>query len=534
MPQLGMSKGLAFVNDWEGDIDRLYQREEYAATVKARKEQDAQFWANQLKRGHASTPYLEGRYDSFAKDLTRKIADFAIANPGFRTDVTKLAEFQNMTGQLLDNDILREDLQVQANFERLQQQIVSGNMTQSQIEEEMRKYNEYANADPSSKVDPYVFVNPKQVLIPDLITEDASLLAPVSDYRLNNETHRFENITSVPYQNIHATAAGRYATEDGKMAINRDYNAMIEQHPEYKNMDGYEDPLTWYAKRLEMATVKENSPDQYDYAWQLKEQNNASGGGGNASIPYAYYNRVSKFSGIPDGANNGMNATYLDIAFTKFGEIGKTAVINASTDDMLWNPGDPDKNNEGAKLEKVPFNVSAKAENVEEIVNIGGIYYAKTKVSFDIGGERRLGSSVMNIDQATLEKYGFTSGETVSNPLFEQPSNATTFGSGQTVTGYVYTPTIINETTMTNYDYQFLGAAQAKDTAPWYTENTDSILLNDFELFNSEFKQGRIPAGAVPYSHPTLNNGEKGRYYIIETSDGKYAYDKINEEFYKQ
>ena len=71
MPQLGMSKGLAFVNDWEGDIDRLYQREEYAATVKARKEQDAQFWANQLKRGHAST-ILEGRYDSLLKILQGK------------------------------------------------------------------------------------------------------------------------------------------------------------------------------------------------------------------------------------------------------------------------------------------------------------------------------------------------------------------------------------------------------------------------------------------------------------------------------
>ena len=221
-------------------------------------------------------------------------------------------------------------------------------------------------------------------------------------------------------------------------------------------MDGYEDPLTWYAKRLEMATVKIHLINMI-MPGNLKNKIMLLVMVGNASIPYAYYNRVSKFSGIPDGADNGMNATYLDIAFTKFGEIGKTAVINASTDDMLWNPGDPDKNNEGAKLEKVPFNVSAKAENVEEIVNIGGIYYAKTKVSFDIGGERRLGSSVMNIDQATLEKYGFTSGETVSNPLFEQPSNATTFGSGQTVTGYVYTPTIINETTMTNYDYQFLG-----------------------------------------------------------------------------
>jgi hypothetical protein len=475
MPQLGISKGLSFVNDWEKDIDRVYQREEYAAGARARKEQDAMFWANQLKKGHGSTPYLEGKYDAFAKEQTKKIADFAIANPGFRTDVTKLAKFQNLTGALLDNPILQQDLQVKAQYEKFQAAVAGNNLTKLQIEKEHKKYNEYANADPNSDATPYVFENPKVITIPDLLKEDASLLEPRTDVILNQSTHQYEDVTSVPIENIQTTAERRYSSEEGKLAINKEYIKTLEEHPEYASIPGYENALSWYAKSLEYLTEKKNSYRTYDYKWQ-QDQRRAAGEGKEIVSPYAYIQRISKLKDIPDGGS--IKATSYDLAWTRNEEKGGLTNITPSSGDLIWSKKGG-KEGKGGYV-AIDLNVTAKAIGASEIVNIGGIFYVKTDFSFESGGRNEFTASTPDIPNALIEDYGLHSSDIVSMPIAGMNTqSAKGFKPGQLHEGTMLTPMIIEDTRATNYDKMYLGQSYAEKTSSFYESELNSKIQAD-------------------------------------------------------
>jgi hypothetical protein len=165
---LGVTKGASFVNDWNKDIDRLYQREEYAANVRYQKEQKTRFFAEQIKRGHGSNPRVESELNDYYKGLNSELANFVTENPNFETDVNAMQKFLDISDRYINNGILQQDVQVKQEFDKLRQAVSEGKITETKYHEEMARYNEYI--DPIRKGDPYVFTNFKEINGSDYLT----------------------------------------------------------------------------------------------------------------------------------------------------------------------------------------------------------------------------------------------------------------------------------------------------------------------------------------------------------------------------
>jgi hypothetical protein len=182
MARTGLGKGLAVRHDFGADINRLYQQENLRSQIQVEKERKARYYGEMLKGGHVRGKANTERLQQFYDGVNDELATFVTENPGWETDPGLFAEFSRISDQYLNNDIIREDLQVQANFEALQRAAQSGSMDAMDIERNMEAYNEYIE----NGGDPYVFVNPKKVEYNDIVKESIGLVG----YTKQPQTYR--------------------------------------------------------------------------------------------------------------------------------------------------------------------------------------------------------------------------------------------------------------------------------------------------------------------------------------------------------
>lgn len=173
----GFASALAYQHDWQQSIGGLYKREEHAARVRAEVEQKTQLYSRLLEKKDLVTPYNNKRLQSFYAEHLPKIGQFISENPDFETDIGKYAEFMRLASQMQDNDIIREELQVQKEKELLYQN--RDKLTPERFNTEMERYLSYYNQDPvaEKKADPYFFNNYLVVDFNKMVNEATAALA---------------------------------------------------------------------------------------------------------------------------------------------------------------------------------------------------------------------------------------------------------------------------------------------------------------------------------------------------------------------
>lgn len=487
MAGIGTKKGLSFVNDWEGDINRLYQREEYAAKVRAEKEQKTQYYAGLLKKGHGTNPRAEKDLDQFYSKVNTELADFVIENPNFETDVNAMQKFMSISDKYLNNDILRKDLQVKQQFEDLQK--ASGDLTEEEIESEMERYNAYINSEPGDEVSPYVFMNYKRKSSLDLLGEITSQLQAVDgETQLDNTAHVFYRNREVPILNVFNTVTSTYTDKKNKIVMDNEYKAFKEQNPQNSM---FPDVITYWTHKAKNATPIEMKTVAADYEYEQKMQQKYSDSGAGAGvIPYALTTEFPKLRALltdKDGnplLSGETNANDASVAFTKFQTLNKPAQVSQA--DNIW------AYDESGSPVKFDFPTAAQVTSISHYVNIGGVAYARGTIKLNTSGEIGLGAENAGLIDSTAKKlkgWGFTSSQVTSVPLIDSGGQTTRYMKGQEWTGEVLIPVNPSAENAIAYDNIVGGQANATKAAVTNITSTMSEILSDPGLARNYFAQ---------------------------------------------
>lgn len=523
--QLGTAKGLSFVNDWDKDIDRIYQREEYAARLRQENERKAAFYGEQLKRGHGSNPRTEAELDEYYMGLNKELADFVTENPDYERDVDGMRKFLDISAKYLNNPILQRDQQVKQEFDRLRDAVGRGEITKAKYEEEMAKYNEYI--DPEKKGDPYVFTNFKLPSFSDLLKEANDQLQPSKDLetKLDPVSHTFYSLKQTDPQAIYNTARGIMANEESRLVVEKEYKELIAADPKAATI--FPDATTYLSKRIEYGEPVDRVTVAADYAWQKQLEADIKGKG-QSSFAYFYANELPKLRSLTEKNEKGVNATggtfptsNPAIALTKFAKLG--GKLNLSAKDGIK------VETENGYLDFAEP-VTLTAGTAREYVNIGGLLYLRMDVSFETGYKTAsLEDPEPMIPEETIKKYGFRSSQNVTESLLNKGGSSLSITKGIKNEGTVLVPINLDAETMTAYDDQFIGSVEhTKEVAPLYTETAQQTIASDPVLLRHEIRQRYgfdVGTGVVKADYdPDVSKQEGKNMFRIVDKDKKVWY----------
>lgn len=221
----GAGKALSYQHDFGKDIDRLYQREAYRAQVEAEKERKASFYASMMKEQTAATPLNQQKLSMFYEGVAKEVADFAMNNPGWESDVMKSQKMYSIMDKYINNDIIREDQQVQQEWEKTKQAVNQGQITQSEYNTLAEQYENYKE----NGGDPYVFLNPKRQTVNEIIEETSKILKADQRTETDQRTGKISRISEVSDENYDLTTTAILADPDKKIVFEREYNAIDEK-----------------------------------------------------------------------------------------------------------------------------------------------------------------------------------------------------------------------------------------------------------------------------------------------------------------
>jgi hypothetical protein len=358
----GSAKGLSFQNDFERDTDRLYQREAYRSQVQAEKEQKTKYYAGLMKEHPATAPSMVKALEPFYKDLNNKLADFAINNPNFETDVNKMQEFLGITDQYLNNDFVRKDMQSQEQFKLLQNAYNEGKITKGKWEEEMNRYTDFQE----NGGDSYTFSNPKTKEMSDILKEINTHLAPTV-IRKTEGVKIIEHTFTDP-ERIKGAARLWYSNEENKMAIDSAWNGLTkEERGSFEN-----NQMGWLEARIASGEEVGDQLIGYDKLYEDKMKTQNDNAAGLASYHRFYIGNVLE----PLQANGETPADKNNIAFTEFGDLKQPLPTSASGRNVkVYDPENP------GQLKTINLSGNVSAIGAGKIKNIGGVPFVEVSVA---------------------------------------------------------------------------------------------------------------------------------------------------------
>jgi len=454
MANTGLGKGLAVRHDFRRDIQTLYQRENMRAQIQEEKRRKAQLYGSMLKKGHVRGEYNTRRLEEHYDQLNGKLSDFVTENPGWETDPGLFAKFVEISDGYLQNDIIQEDVQVQQQFEALQQKVNSGTMGTDEINRQMDVYHNYIE----NGGDPYVFVNPREHDPIDLVTQTASTIGTVQEevfYKAKNGLTQSRMETRPNLAAVQPAVNALFADEDKRRVMEK----------MYQDAGGKEvaDSAKLYATELVNGTFKfANSQMHYDqYELRMATKNASAAAAGGAQATSQVYNHVwapyeeamlnRQNIGLEDLQPNGANAT-----LTPWGKIGEVQNITAADQYKLIDEnGKPVDFNYSARTELTgvgSFTTSNFNPFVESSVRI---YIPREDYDASVSSAKT-DSNMLNI----LKANGFS---------VVKEDDFSIFGSGKIPTnevilqGKMLAPAILNSMTYTAFDKSILGQATSTD-----------------------------------------------------------------------
>lgn len=221
----GSGKALSYQHDFGKDIDRLYQREAYKMQVQAQKEQKSAYYASMMKQHTAAAEFNKGRLDEFYLDLTNQVADYSLKHPNWESDVMQSQEMYSLMDKFINNDIVREDLQVQAEWEKVKTAYSNQQLTESEYQQNAERYDKYKK----EGGDPFVFANPKRKEMPDLLKEINTQLAGATTEYTDKATGKIYRTTKTSGEDIHLAVLSAMSDPENRRAIETSYNAIPEK-----------------------------------------------------------------------------------------------------------------------------------------------------------------------------------------------------------------------------------------------------------------------------------------------------------------
>lgn len=302
---LGQIKGLAYQHDWQKQIEGLYQRESYAAQQQALAEEKARHYSSVLARpSNIRSEYNSRRLDKFYSEKLNEIGGFVTKNPGFERDVGLMAKFNELASSIQNNDIVREELQVQEEFELLKSN--RGSLPEAKFNMEMERYLAYINQDPDisdqQKADPYFF-NKFLVTDPmDIVNKAASKVAlTLRELQYQGQTVLGERFHR---ESLNDVTWNYYNVEDNKFAIDGHFKQLSDE--EKGRHDG--NPYLWFKNAVSATEDRRFITSTYD---------KRAGDRAPFEDISPAYNHVYRhlMQDNPGAASNAHN-----IAFTMFGE----------------------------------------------------------------------------------------------------------------------------------------------------------------------------------------------------------------------
>jgi hypothetical protein len=137
----GTRSGLAYKHDWAQATNNMLRFEQYKNQQQLQREKKAQYYADRIKKGNASTKYNSSRLEKYYNNLNSELGKFMVDNPNWESDVMLVNEFNDITDKYLNNEILKEDLDVQQNLELIRQD--RHNMSDDHFYSQMEQYDKY-------------------------------------------------------------------------------------------------------------------------------------------------------------------------------------------------------------------------------------------------------------------------------------------------------------------------------------------------------------------------------------------------------
>lgn len=333
MGATGFGKGLAVRHDFRADIQNLYERENLKTQIQVEKQRKAEYYGNMLKQGHVRGPAATKRLEQHYDQLNNQLADFVTENPDWETDPGKFSQFINITDGYLNNDIIREDLQVQKQYEALQAEAQRGTLTSDEIMSQMAKYDNYIE----NGGDPYVFINPKKFEYEDILKEDIAGIGYYQGVEIKEGEGGIDMQRTVkaPKQfSIQTQVRDTMADKDRRRAI----------EAQWKEAGGYDVAPTaakFYEDALRAGTDYAASKWTYDQ-YQLRMATSGANAAGIASRSLSADLFDNWMESVESGRNVATAPSSATIMMTPFGKVkGTHYVTSASRMKVLDKDGKP-------------------------------------------------------------------------------------------------------------------------------------------------------------------------------------------------
>lgn len=509
---LGTTKGLSFINEWNQDINRLYQREEYAARIRKETEDKTKYYAALMRKGHAGNAYDQGQLENYYKKLNNELADFAVSNPNFEHDVAGMSKFVEITDKYLNNPILERAERVKGQFESLMKAHNAGELDEEQYFEEMGRYDAYINTSPDKTAEPYVFHNWKIVDFDKLTASINETLTPDAYSENDEKTHEIIMVKKTPEKKVILAANAAYSDPKNRRAIDERFNNYITNNPSLKGSVGYRNAVEWYINVL-----KNNEPfERVHQTFHPKYMAELEAGiGAGSEIPYVFNNLLDPLAdllknkkidekGNPIFADGTMGANDEDRAFTIFEE-GKDVMTSSASGILVWNK-DTDK------YDKFQFNTAMdiKYINSSQIVTLGGIPYLKAGISFVVPTK----------DNLPVTDYGMEDKVGPWNLKADKPASGFSIEiggdptSGQLYKGEVLLPMIFDENRAHNWNKLYQGVSYSNKVAYATTKGMYDLAKRNenFRILTEMARSGRYPGMALYAKYKGNENEWRGTY----------------------
>ena len=362
----GAGKALSYQHDFGKDIDRLYQREAYKAQVEAEKERKASFYASMMKEQTAATPLNQNKLSMFYEGVAKEVADFAMNNPGWESDVMKSQKMYSIMDKYINNDIIREDQQVQQEWEKTKQAVNEGKITKSEYNALAEQYENYKE----NGGDAYVFLNPKRQSLSEIIKEGSEILDTDEGTYTDPKTYKTYRISKLDDNALNSTVWSMLADPDKRMVIEREYNAIDD--PQFKQLNP--NVFEFMKAKMRGAEKEASLETGYDDLYKLQVNNAIQNRDGRSSL-FQSNVRLRLMNGERVPAHP---ANYSLTRWTKEG-----GEINATGKGIQLKTYDSEGN-------IIDMNFKGTLKSMiggPELFSKGGIYYADVPVTYSFSPE---------------------------------------------------------------------------------------------------------------------------------------------------
>lgn len=494
----GSAKGLSFQNDFEKDTDRLYQQEAYRTQVQAEKEKKTAYYAKLLEEKAAVAPSMTRELETYYKDLNNKIADFAIENPNFESDVAKLQEFNKLADGYINNDFIRKDVQSQENFTKLQEAVNKGDLERGspEWEAEMDRYTKFQE----EGGDAYTYAGYKAKDFNELLAEDMKVTGSVRSTEIvgNYQYTKVESPIGTEEKPLQSMQTAIRRLKDPKYAkvINNQFAEIEKSHPGV-----YRNPLDFYSKLISMSKEQQWTLDGLtpDAAYVEKLRLKKAEGQDDLADVYAHY-ALKVVAGYGLGHDIPADAAFDTL--TSAGVAGE--VFDADT--KFYKKGDDG-------LEEITFN-TRKVDGKKDVPKTR--FELKRSISLqpvpDGGGKMKVSvvASVPTDDIKDFNEAGFTAGGERTESWMDEATGKSVNVTYKEYTGELYVDAIVNSSTLLNFEKQSSGSTtHVKDAIAKKLLDTNTIIYNaTFEQNNPQFA-AEVLSDTPEYSQNTLVVDEK-------------------------